>query len=99
MADEGRMLQGRMCVACRAKRPKQDLWRVERRSDGAIAFDPTGRLAGRGAYVCSAACLEQAQGRRGLERALRCRLTEEDYAQVAAGIASATKQDMRETEV
>lgn len=99
MAGEGRMLQERTCVACRAKRPKQDLWRVVRAADGSVAFDSTGRAPGRGAYVCSARCLEQAQGRKGLERALRCRLTEEDYAQVAMGIASATKQDMRETEV
>jgi len=37
-----------------------------------VAIDPTGKRAGRGAYLChDPACWEQALKRRGIERALR----------------------------
>ncbi|MBO5285579.1 MAG: YlxR family protein [Clostridia bacterium] len=41
----------RMCVACREMKPKKDLIRVVKTADG-IRLDKTGKLAGRGAYVC-----------------------------------------------
>ena len=42
----------RMCVACREMKPKKDLIRVVKTADG-IRLDKTGKLAGRGAYVCT----------------------------------------------
>ena len=42
----------RMCVACREMKPKKDLIRVVKTADG-IRLDKTGKLAGRGAYVCN----------------------------------------------
>ncbi|HXG40705.1 MAG TPA: YlxR family protein, partial [Candidatus Limnocylindrales bacterium] len=42
----------RTCVVCRAVRPKRELVRIVRTSDGGVELDPTGRRAGRGAYVC-----------------------------------------------
>ncbi|GAB5602523.1 YlxR family protein [Thermus sp. FJN-A] len=41
----------RMCVACRKRRPKGELLRILLTSDG-FQIDPTGKLPGRGAYVC-----------------------------------------------
>ncbi len=42
-----------------------------RTPSGEVAIDPTGRLPGRGAYVCaSGACAAEAVRRRSLERAL-----------------------------
>jgi predicted RNA-binding protein YlxR (DUF448 family) len=46
--------------------------RLVRTPDGAVTVDPTGRLAGRGAYVCrTAACLDKAISKGALSRALR----------------------------
>ncbi len=60
-----------MCTACREMRAKKDLLRVVRTADGTLAFDPTGKLNGRGAYLCrSEACLERALKMHALERAL-----------------------------
>jgi len=60
-----------MCVACRTSRPKRELQRVVRTPAGDVAFDPTGRLAGRGAYVCLGAdCLDLAIKKGALARAL-----------------------------
>ncbi|WP_117237102.1 YlxR family protein [Thermus sediminis] len=41
----------RMCVACRRRRPKGELLRVLLKGEGFL-LDPTGKLPGRGAYVC-----------------------------------------------
>ena len=60
----------RRCVGCRVSRPKRELIRVVCSAEGRVELDTTGRLPGRGAYVCpSAACLEKAIKSRALERA------------------------------
>ena len=60
-----------------------------RNGEGLVSFDPTGRLAGRGAYVCSEDCLAAARKTRKLERALRCKVTDEDYERVLRELALA----------
>lgn len=61
----------RMCVGCREMRPKKELIRIVRSPEGEVHADPTGKAAGRGAYVCrNAECLARAQKIRALERAL-----------------------------
>ena len=61
----------RTCVACRTARPKRELVRIVRTPDGRIVVDDTGRLAGRGAYVCrTASCLTIANTTSALSRAL-----------------------------
>ena len=42
----------RTCAVCRDVRPKRSMTRVVRGADGAIRLDATGRLPGRGTYVC-----------------------------------------------
>jgi predicted RNA-binding protein YlxR (DUF448 family) len=62
----------RTCIACHRTDAKRGLLRLVRGPDGHVALDPTGKRAGRGAYLChSPACWEQALKRHGLERALR----------------------------
>lgn len=43
----------RTCVACRATHDKRGLLRVVRTPEGEVRYDPSGRAAGRGAYVCA----------------------------------------------
>jgi predicted RNA-binding protein YlxR (DUF448 family) len=58
-------------VACRTARPKAELVRIVRTPTGSVVADDTGRLAGRGAYVCrTAACLTIANTKGALSRAL-----------------------------
>ena len=42
----------RKCLGCMQSFPKNDLIRIVRTVEGEIALDTTGRLNGRGAYVC-----------------------------------------------
>ena len=61
----------RSCVACRTARQKRELLRIVRTPSGTIAADQSGRLAGRGAYVCrQESCITIAIQRGALTRAL-----------------------------
>lgn len=67
----------RTCVACRTERPKRELVRLVKGASGEVAVDPTGKLNGRGAYLCQdSACWTQAQRRKSVERALKVSLDE-----------------------
>ena len=62
----------RTCVACRATDEKRDLLRVVRQPDSAVRYDPKGKLAGRGAYLCADAnCIALARKQKKLERSLK----------------------------
>lgn len=68
----------RKCIGCGASKPKKELLRIvrvsdklleEKKVDEAICLDPTGKLAGRGAYICyHPACLKAARKSKRLER-------------------------------
>ncbi|MCL2672213.1 MAG: YlxR family protein [Clostridiales bacterium] len=63
----------RMCAACREKREKRELLRFVRTAEGTILPDETGRVNGRGAYLCKqSACMRKAIKIRALDRALEC---------------------------
>jgi len=50
----------RMCISCRARRPKDEMIRLSVDSDKRVDIDKQGKAEGRGAYVCkSESCLEQ----------------------------------------
>ncbi len=66
-----RRVPQRMCVACREMRPKRELARVVRTPAGEVRLDPTGKVAGRGAYVDPQEnCVEVALRERRLQQAL-----------------------------
>jgi uncharacterized protein len=76
-------------VACRTARAKRDLQRVVRTPDGRVVLDPTGRLNGRGAYVCQGSeCLTNAIKKGALTRALETQLPA-SFLENAASLADA----------
>ncbi len=75
----------RRCVGCGEGKPKKELVRVVRTAEGDISLDPTGRKAGRGAYLChSADCLAKARRRKSLERAFAAPIPPEVYDKLQA---------------
>ncbi len=87
----------RMCIACRRPDAKRGLFRLVRDAEGHVSVDPTGKRAGRGAYLChDPACWEQALKRRGLERALRVEALQSDdraaLEAIARGLAQTSSQ-------
>ena len=79
----------RTCIGCGAKAAKAQLYRIVRCADGSVRYDATGRVSGRGAYVCSKSCFEAVNGTNKLQRALRTPLSPEDAEQVATDIEAA----------
>ena len=70
----------RQCMGCRERRDKRDLIRVVRCTDGTVKLDFSGKLNGRGAYLCpNPECLEKARRSRALERSLECLIPQEVY--------------------
>ncbi len=70
----------RRCMGCYESKPKKELVRVVKNSEGEVSLDTVGKKPGRGAYVCpSATCLAKARKARRIERVLECDIPEEIY--------------------
>jgi len=71
----------RMCLGCQEMKPKKELVRVVKAAkDNEIKIDLTGKLSGRGAYVCrNPECLEKAYKAKRIEKALDHSISEEIY--------------------
>jgi predicted RNA-binding protein YlxR (DUF448 family) len=68
----------RMCVGCQEMRAKKELIRVVRTPDDRIVIDPTGKLSGRGAYICPQnECLQKAIKGKRLDKALQRTITQD----------------------
>ena len=77
MPPKPRKIPMRMCVGCREMKPKKELIRAVRSPEGEVSLDPSGKKAGRGAYVCfNAECLKRALKQKQLDRALEAHLDE-----------------------
>jgi predicted RNA-binding protein YlxR (DUF448 family) len=76
-------------VACRTARPKRDLLRVVRTPDGRVLVDETGRVSGRGAYVCrDGDCAAKAIETGVLGRALEARIPDELRRRLGSGVTT-----------
>ncbi|MBR3196817.1 MAG: YlxR family protein [Clostridia bacterium] len=69
----------RMCVGCREMKPKRELVRLVADPEGIIRMDLTGKVSGRGAYLCrNEQCLDRAVKIRAVQHALEKDLTQEE---------------------
>ncbi len=70
----------RMCIACREGKPKQEMLRIVKNAEGEIRLDFSGKLAGRGAYICnSAECIRKLKKYRLLNKAFSADVSMEIY--------------------
>ena len=70
----------RQCMGCRERKEKKAMIRVVRCTDGSVSLDFSGKLNGRGAYVCpDLECLKKAQKSKALERSLEVAIPQEVY--------------------
>lgn len=73
----------RMCLGCQSKKDKRELVRIVRTPEGEIVIDPTGKKAGRGAYICNDLdCLNKVIKSKRLERNLETAISPEVYEQL-----------------
>lgn len=85
-------IRQRRCIVCGKQAGKAQLQRIVRPKEGPVAYDATGKAAGRGAYVCSAECLATALKTKKLERALRTKLDQAIASQIEADVTSALRE-------
>lgn len=70
----------RMCCGCGLMKPKKELIRIVKTPENEIKLDCTGRLNGRGAYICpDNACLTKAKKSGRIERSFECKINDELY--------------------
>ena len=70
----------RQCMGCRDRKNKRDMIRVVRTTEGVATLDFSGKVNGRGAYVCpDPECLRKARKTRALERCLEVVISQEVY--------------------
>lgn len=70
----------RTCMGCNNKKDKKELIRIVINKQGNISIDRTGKLEGRGAYICdNIDCLDKVIKTKRLERVFENKIDEEIY--------------------
>lgn len=79
----------RMCLGCQEMKPKKELIRVVKNSEGIIKVDLTGKAPGRGAYICKQTeCLEKAIKSKRFERAFETKISEDIFMRLREELAN-----------
>ena len=78
----------RTCVVCGDKMPKRELVRVVVTPRGGVLLDASGKMQGRGAYVCGGDCIDGGVKRGRLEFALRVKLSDLQWADLVTSFDS-----------
>lgn len=69
-------------------KPKRELIRIVMNKDGEIALDFTGRMPGRGAYICnSKECADKLKRSNGIERNYGCKVSPDIYDDIERKLA------------
>ena len=70
----------RQCIGCREMKAKSELVRIIKTPEGEVCLDKTGRMNGRGAYIClNKDCYKRAVKSKGIEKSLKMAIPEDIY--------------------
>jgi uncharacterized protein len=84
----------RTCISCRSVNSKRDLIRLVRQAQGNVVIDTSGRLSGRGAYLCrNIVCWHTVLDGNKLEGALRTQLAQAEKERLMAEGESLVGED------
>ena len=79
----------RKCTGCQEMKPKKELIRIVKSDDGVFRLDRSGKMQGRGAYICpNAGCLEKAHKSKGLERSFKEKVPQSVYEELKKEMAA-----------
>jgi len=82
----------RKCVACNENKPKNELIRIVKDKEGNIEVDLTGKMNGRGAYICpDDECFIKAKQSKILEKTLKTHISDEIYENIKKAITDSTE--------
>ena len=77
----------RQCMGCRERKEKRQMIRVVRTPEGNVNLDFSGKMNGRGAYICpNPECLKKALRSKALDRSLEVTIPEEVYERLSREI-------------
>ena len=77
----------RRCLGCQESKPQKELIRIVRTPEGALCVDVTGKMNGRGAYICpKAQCLADAKRAKRLEHEFKMNISDELLEQLNSRI-------------
>ena len=67
-------------MGCRERKPKREMIRIVRGTDGVVRLDFGGKMNGRGANICpNPECLKKVQKSKALDRSLEVPIPDEVY--------------------
>ncbi len=70
----------RTCMGCNTKKDKKDFIRIVKNKNGEISIDKTGKMEGRGAYLCDdIKCLETAIKNKRIDRVFETKIDNDIY--------------------
>ena len=70
----------RTCMGCNVKKDKKEFIRIVKNKENEINIDKTGKMEGRGAYICdNIECLETLIKTKRLEKVFDMKISEEIY--------------------
>ena len=79
----------RECIACRIQRQKSELFKIVRTPEKTVVIDDTGRMNGRGAYICrSEECILKAKKTKAVSRNLKISEDDRLYEELLKRITS-----------
>lgn len=82
----------RKCLGCQEQFPKKELLRIVRTVNGEVLLDTTGKVNGRGAYICAKlTCFKLAEKKKALQRALECEVSQEVLTRLEQEVAKHEK--------
>lgn len=78
----------RKCIGCMESFPKKELCRIVKNKDNDIQFDATGKLNGRGTYICkNTECFEKAMKSKRLSKSIEAEIPADIYEAIKAEIS------------
>lgn len=79
----------RTCCGCKESFPKKELIRIVKTPENTAAVDITGKMNGRGTYICrKTECLEKARRSGSISRSLDIQISPEIYDRLRAELDS-----------
>lgn len=86
-------------MGCNEKKPKKELIRIVRTSEGEILLDGKGKISGRGVYICpDKKCFDKARKAKRFERSLEVEIPENVYDELENKLATVDLGDASEVQ-
>lgn len=80
----------RRCLGCMESKPKKELCRIVKTKEGKATIDTTGKIEGRGAYICfNKECLEKAIKSKRLQKEFEIEIDNQIFEELRDKIENA----------